>query len=158
MPDDELRRARNKCYRLLAYRARTVYELKCRLEQDGFAPPVIESVLARLREQKLLDDHAFADNWVRSRLAAKPVGVAYLRAELRHKGVDGEIIDDVLADYDEESEYQAAMRLLDTKLGCGDTAVKWRRVAGLLSRRGFSGAVINRVYRTVTEEGRFDIS
>ncbi|KJS77566.1 MAG: hypothetical protein JL56_03545 [Desulfotomaculum sp. BICA1-6] len=157
MPETVLKQAKDRCYRLLAYRSRTVHEMKTRLEKAGFSESVIEAVLAQLTEQRLLDDESFARDWIKRRLATKPVGVRYLWAELLQKGINREIIADELRIYDEDCEYEAAMRLAYGKMNRG-TKVKWHRIAGLLSRRGFSGSVINKVYRTIVEDGRFDIS
>jgi len=141
----------------LAYRSRTVHELRTRLEKAGFSKSVIEVVLAQLTEQRLLDDESFARDWVKRRMTTKPVGVRYLWAELLQKGINREIIADELRIYDEDGEYDAALRLAYGKMNPG-TGIKWRRIAGLLSRRGFSGYVINKVYRTIVEDDRFDIS
>lgn len=158
MSETDFKRARDKCYRLLAYRSRTVYELRHRLEQAGFSSAVTEAVLDELQQKKLLDDESFARNWIRRRITAKPVGTGYLWAELQQKGVDRDTIAAALGDYDEDSEYEAAMRVVCKKLNQDTVGKNWYRMAGLLSRRGFSGSVVNRVYRTLTEDGRFDIS
>lgn len=157
MPETTFKQAKDRCYRLLAYRSRTVYELQTRLEKAGFSESVIEAVLAQLTEQRLLDDKSFARDWINRRMATKPVGPRYLWAELLQKGINREIIADELRGYDEDYEYDAAMRLAYGKMNPG-TGIKWRRIAGLLSRRGFSGSVINKIYRTIVEDGRFDIS
>ena len=157
MPETAFKQAKDRCYKLLAYRSRTVHELQTRLEKAGFEVSVIEAVLARLTEQKLLDDESFAKDWINRRMATKPVGVGYLWSELLQKGINREIIADELCRYDEDYEYEAAMRLVDGKMSPG-AEIKWRRIVGLLSRRGFSGSVINKVYRTIVEDGRFDIS
>ncbi|MCL2337238.1 MAG: recombination regulator RecX [Firmicutes bacterium] len=157
MPDAALKKAREKCYKLLASRSRTVHELQTRLAKAGFETSVIEAVLASLAEQNLLDDRQFAREWIASRLAAKAVGSRYLWAELLQKGVDREIIAGELRDYDEDCQFEAALRLAYAKMK-PDAAIKWRRLEGLLLRRGFGRSVINKVYRTIVEGGRFDIS
>jgi len=157
MPEAAFKKARDRCYKLLAHRSRTVYELQTRLEKAGFEASVIEAVLTSLSEQKLLDDRLFAREWIAGRLAAKPVGSGYLWAELLQKGVDREIIAGELHGYDEDCQYEAALRLAYGKMKPG-TEIKWRRIAGLLFRRGFGRSVINKVYRTIVEDGRFDIS
>ncbi len=157
MTETVFKQAKDKCYRLLAYRSRTAYELQTRLARAGFEESVIETVLAQLKEQKFLDDKLFAKDWIKQRLATKSVGARYLWAELLQKGINREIIADELLGYDEDCEYEAARRLAYRKMNPG-TGIKWCRIAGLLSRRGFSGTVINKVYRTIVEDGRFDIS
>lgn len=157
MSETAFRKARDKCYKLLAYRSRTAYELQTRLEKAGFESSVIETVLNRLTERGLINDRLFARDWIAMRRAGKPTGGAYILAELLQKGVDREIITGELHGYGDDCQYEAALRLVYNKVNPG-TAIKWRRIAGLLFRRGFGGTVINKVYRTIVEDGRFDIS
>lgn len=158
MPQSEIKRAVDKCYRWLAYRARTEYELRRKLESAGFSSAVVDMALTGMKEKKLLDDQIFAVNWVRRRLSAKPVGAGRLWAELRQKGVDGEIIAVALDGYDEESELEAAMRLARKKFAGSGGGSDLRRLAGFLIRRGFSGSVVAKVCRRIAEDDRFDIS
>ncbi len=153
-----LKKAREKSYRLLAYRPRTEYELRCGLEKAGFVPEIIDEVIAELKEKNLLDDMEFAKNLFARRIAGKPVGARLLRAELKQKGVSSEIISTVLQNYGEDDEFSAAMRLVNIKTAAVNGQINWRRLAGFLSRRGFSSAILNKVYRWLEEDGRFDIS
>ncbi len=157
MPETAFKEVRDRCYKMLAYRSRTAYELQTRLEKAGFEPSVIKTVLSWLMERGLINDRLFAREWIAMRKKAKPVGSGYLRAELLQKGVDRDIIADELHGYDEDSQYEAALRLAYGKMS-PDAEIKWRRIAGLLFRRGFGRSVINKVYRAIVEDGRFDIS
>src|SRR5690349_16392463 len=79
--------ARDVCLRLLTVRARTRAELEAQLTKRGYPDDVSARVLDRLIEVGLLDDAAFAQEWVRSRRENSGKGKRALAAELRTKGV-----------------------------------------------------------------------
>jgi len=153
---EQVQVARNKCYRLLALRPRTEYELRSRLHESGYPARVTDRVLADLKEKGLINDALFARDWVSWRLCSKPVGKAYLRAELRHKGVERSIIENTLADYDDESEMEKALALARKRLARKGDGPALRRLAGFLARRGFSSHVVTKVLRLLADEGRID--
>ncbi|MDW7981310.1 MAG: regulatory protein RecX [Thermomicrobium sp.] len=139
--------------RLLAVRPRSEAELRRRLQQKRFAPSVVEQVLARLRSLGYLDDRAFAESWIRQRRALNPRGASALRRELRSKGVAPELIDACVPD-DPVSELAAAREVVEKhrkRFQALDARTAERRLAGVLSRRGFSWSVI----RTVLLESGF---
>ncbi|NJL93235.1 MAG: RecX family transcriptional regulator [Anaerolineae bacterium] len=102
------------------------------------SPPLaIEQALARLVQLEYLDDHAFARFWVENRNAFNPRGKLALRYELRQKGIDSAIIDDVLADQDSvELAAQAATKKLRSLRG-HDPQTTRQKLGAFLARRGF---------------------
>jgi regulatory protein len=109
---------------------------------------VAQQVLDRMAGVGLVDDTAFASSWVDSRQQRRHLSAPALRRELQAKGVDRDTIDVALASVDTEAELVAARALVERKSAAmahlGDK-VRYRRLAGLLSRRGFGPAVIARV-------------
>jgi regulatory protein len=85
--EDEGYRARETAIRLLAHRARSVAELRQRLERKDIATAVVDRTMEWLDERGYLDDRAFAEAFVRDRLRLRPRGRAGLIQELRRKGV-----------------------------------------------------------------------
>jgi len=153
----DVQRANDKCFRLLTYRPRSEYELKCRLEQAGFDPAVIEETIAMLHRTGLLNDQLFASDWVKWRLATKPVGREYLRLELRQKGIDIAIIEESLHDYDTSDELEKAL-VLARKRAERCTNLTWSRLSGYLGRRGFPHDVVTKVCNMLADNGQLDIS
>lgn len=142
--------ARQAALRLLAVRPRSAAELARRLRMKGYGAEIGEEVIARLREQGLIDDAAFAGSLVRDRVRLRPQGARRMAGELRAKGVDEQTaraaIHETLGD-EETDETELARR----------AAAKWRprpgeepatarrRLHGFLARRGFDGDVIREV-------------
>lgn len=145
--------AKEVCLRLLAVRARSRAELARRLADKGFAPEVSERALDRLGEVGLVDDAAFARQWVRSRHAYSGRGRQALAHELRSKGVSADDAAPALDTVTTEDERARATELVRRKLRTMapelDRAKKLRRLVGMLARRGYGQSV---AYAVVTAE------
>lgn len=145
-------RCLNAALRYLAYRPRSESELEERLQRRGFESDTIEATLANLKEQKLVNDLAFAQFWKENRQFFSPRSQWLLRHELKQKGVAAEVIDKVLADLDEaESAYQAAITKARS-LPVADYDGFRRRLGEYLKRRGFGYGVIKDTLKKVWEE------
>lgn len=149
--------ARDVCLRLLTVRARTRSELEAQLTKRGYPDDVGARVLDRLVEVGLLDDVAFAEEWVRSRRANSGKGKRALATELRTKGVDPDVIAETLDGVDAgewrvQAEELVAAKLRRDKL---DDEVKvTRRLVGMLARRGYSQGMAFDVVRTQLAQER----
>jgi regulatory protein len=135
--------ARALCLRLLTARARTRSELEGQLAKRGYPDEVNQRVLDRLARVGLVNDEAFAEQWVRSRRVNAGKGKRALAAELRNKGVDNDVITAALADIDAGAERQRAEQLVRDKLrrerlADGDDTKVTRRLVGMLARRGYT--------------------
>jgi regulatory protein len=145
-------RCLNAAFRYLAYRPRSESELKERLARRGFGKDTIETALASLKEQGLVDDLAFAQFWKENRQSFSPRSQWLTRRELKAKGVADEVIERVVADVDDEdSAYQAAITKAHS-LPIADYEVFRRRLGEYLKRRGFGYGVIKNTLKKVWEE------
>lgn len=141
--------AREIVLRQLTVRARTRSELEAILRRKGVPDDAATEVLDRFGELRLVDDAGFATGWVESgqrRLKSRRV----LRQELATKGVDVDLANEALAQVDDEQEYAAALALARKKTAATrglEAPVRYRRIAGALARRGFSGGVTHRAVR-----------
>ncbi|GAH80778.1 unnamed protein product [marine sediment metagenome] len=99
---DLFHRCLNAAIHYLGYRPRSEAELRERLHRRGFDGDKVEAALAKLREQGLVDDLAFAQFWKDNRESFSPRSQWLTRLELRQKGVADDIIDQVVAGIDDE--------------------------------------------------------
>ncbi len=149
---EQTQRCLNAAFRYLAYRPRSEAELRERLGRRGFDGDTIEATLASLKEQRLVNDLAFAQFWKENRQFFSPRSQWLLRHELKQKGVATKVIDKVLADLDEtESAYQAAITKA-RRLSIADYDGFRRRLGEYLKRRGFGYGVIKDILKKVWEE------
>ncbi len=140
--------------RLLGQRARSVAELRTRLQHRDYPPATVERVIARLKELRYLDDTAFAQRWVETRQRTSPRGAALLQRELRQHGIAGHVAEQAAAsaagDAYTQARRAAAPRL--TRLAHADFETFARRVGGFLTRRGFPASVVHTVVRDLWQE------
>lgn len=89
-----------------------------------------------------------------SRQKRKSLSKRALRAELVRRGVEREAIDEALGRVSGEDEYAAALALAEvraSRLTGLDRETKYRRLAGVLQRRGFSGGIVTSVLKQVLD-------
>jgi regulatory protein len=140
-------------YHYLGYRLRSEAELRGRLQRRGFDADTIEAVMARLKEQGMVDDVAFAQFWKENRESFSPRSRRLTRLELRRMGVVNDIAEQVVADLDDsESAYQAAQRKI-RRWSLSDYQSFRRRLGEYLRRRGFDYEVINHTVERIWREG-----
>lgn len=134
----------------LTAQSRSRHELEEALAAKAVPAEVSAAVLDRFEEVGLVDDTAFADTWVQSRQASRGLARRALRQELRRKGVDDEVIAESLDSLDPDAEIAAARRLVERKLPSTrnlDAPVRFRRLTGMLARKGYPGGLAIRVVR-----------
>ena len=140
---DLFQRCLNAAIHYLSYRLRSEAELRGRLGRRGFDGDNVEAVIARLKEQGLVNDLAFAEFWKDNRQSFRPRSRWLTALELRQKGVAKAVIDQVVADVDDEdSAYRAALSRARS-LPRSDYQSFRRRLGEYLRRRGFSYRVIS---------------
>ena len=87
--NEELKRGKTYCLRLLSLRSRSESELEFRLKSKGYSDTSRRRILNLLKDNGLVDDFEFARQWIESRLRTNPRGKRALRQELAKKGVPG---------------------------------------------------------------------
>lgn len=154
-PDaDPVEVARAILLRALSERARTRSELATLLAKRNVPDEAAEEILDRFADVGLIDDAAFASAWVNSRQQRKHLSRRALRAELQRKGVGRDEMDEALAEVSHDDEYEAALSLARqrmARLAGLERDVQYRRLAGVLGRKGFSGSIVSSVLRQVLD-------
>jgi regulatory protein len=128
-------------------------DLGRRLRRKGHAPEAVDGALDRAAEMRLLDDGAFALNYVETR-SGRGRGPLRLTRDLLAMGVERRLIDRALAAHGADGTDRGRLPLsLATKraaqLGDLPREVKRRRVLAYLARRGFSGHEVGEIVRKV---------
>jgi len=149
---DTVLKAVDRAAHFLSYRPRSIQEVRRNLEQKETPPAVIDAALARLSEQGYVDDVAFARYWVENRNTFKPLSPRALRHELRQKGIDSTVINEVLSDLDaDEAAYTAAQSRAARMRGTDPRQFR-AKLGGFLQRRGFSYATVHDVIQRLLDE------
>lgn len=123
---------------MLARREHGVRELETKLRAKHHDATAVESVMQRLLEDRMVNDHRYAETLVHSRRnnGYGPVRIAY---ELREKGVDDAIVSEYL-DFSDRRWLDNLEALRNSKYG--DTKpssyADWAKRATFLTNRGFT--------------------
>src|SRR5947209_11126489 len=131
----------------LSYRPRSREEVRRYLRRKETPPETIEAALVRLDRLDLINDHSFASFWVESREQFSPRGARALKNELRMKGVEREVVEEMIDDEkDEERALRAGRKkaLSLVRIPGMDFATFRARLGSFLQRRGFGYEVSDR--------------
>jgi regulatory protein len=139
--------------RALERRSFATADLGRRLVRKGHPRPAVDAALERAAGLGLLDDAAFARDYVQTR-AARGRGPARLTRDLMAMGVERATVDRALAaEWPEGSDRSGMPSALAAKraaqLGDLPRPVKRRRVLAYLARRGFAGRDISELVARV---------
>lgn len=148
--------ARNIVLRQLTAKARTRAELEATLARRGVPDEAACKVLDRFAELRLIDDAGYAAAWVEGQ-QRRMTSRRALRQELSRKGIDGDVLDEALAEVDDEAEYGAALALAHKRARATsglERSIRYRRMAGALARKGFSGSITHRAVQEALGPGR----
>jgi regulatory protein len=140
------------CLRLLTVRARTEAELAGAMTARNVPDDAAARVLDRLRTVRLIDDAAFAVDFVNARRSERGLASRELSRQLRAKGVADDSITTALQGVDAEAERATARTLVERKLKSMsrlDSTVQTRRLVAMLARKGYPPGMAFEVVRDV---------
>ncbi|HZA98480.1 MAG TPA: regulatory protein RecX, partial [Gemmatimonadales bacterium] len=128
-------------------------DLGRRLQRKGHPRAAVDVALERLLTMGLLNDEAYARNYVQTR-AARGRGPSRLVRDLLAMGVQRSVIDHaVAAEWPEGSDRTSMPQALVSKraaqLGTMPKQTKRRRLLAYLARRGFSGRDVSALVESV---------
>jgi regulatory protein len=122
---------------MLSRREHAAAEVEARLSEQGFAAPLVEELIAELREERLLDDERYALTLVQAR-AARGQGPRRIRQELSEAGIDSALATKAL---ETAPDFHAIARALRHRRFGSPPPDDWKeraRQSRFLQYRGFS--------------------
>ena len=136
-------RTYDRALNVLAFRGRASSELARSLLRKGEEKPHVDWAIARLTEQGLLADAAFARAFTRAKVVGGKQSRRRVQQDLARKGVSRAVTDDAIDTVFEEEVVdqrgiveEAARKKLRGLAGL-EPAVQRRRLYGYLARRGY---------------------
>ena len=144
------KRCKDKAMWLIAYRDHSRRELLDKLRKD-YSEESAEAAVARCEELGLIDDSRYARRCAADLIQIKRLSERGVRQKLREKGIDRDLIDEILAEYDLDEQEQIR-RIIEKKYARSLQDEKGRRRAvNALMRLGFSYGEIKSVLSEYTE-------
>ena len=168
LKEEEFLKVYDKTLRFLSFRPRSKKEIKDYFYKKNVGDETQKMIIKKLERLKFLDDKQFALWWVEQRITFRPSGKRFLEYELRKKGINKEIIDEVLKDeilkgffqkeeetqeaivgrVDTSFEFEMALKAAQKKLHTYQKLSSFefrKKMTAFLARRGFPWAVIKEV-------------
>lgn len=143
----EFQKVYDKILRFATLRPRSEKEFRDWLKKHKVHDSLHRELFNRLKRLEFLDDIKFAKWWVEQRVESRPKSKRIMIYELRSKGINKNIIEDVLADVDID-ETKIAKELLEKKKYKWEKLPKLearKKISEFLVRRGFSWEIINKI-------------
>jgi regulatory protein len=140
----EFQKILDKLLRFATLRPRSEKEINIWLRKHKVHQSIISDLFNKLKRLNLLDDKKFAEWWVEQRMNFRPKSRRIINYELKSKGINKNIIEDVLSEV-EIDEGKIAKEMLTKKI------YKWeklprlearRKMGEFLARKGFGWSVI----------------
>jgi regulatory protein len=142
--------------RALMRRAHSVHEMKKKLERRSDNKLLVQVVMARLKENGLIDDARYAKQFARQRTESRKQGKFRVARDLRARGVPDRHIASALEEAAQSTDESAMVRRrIERKLRSYRGEIDEKKMAsiyGSLLRAGFSSDVVRRELKKITRE------
>lgn len=145
----EYQKILNNLLRFATLRPRSEKEIKDWFYKKKVPETLQDKLKSRLKKLDLLNDEKFSKWWIGQRLSFKYKSKRELEYELRQKGIEKKLVDQVISDQvNQELEINNAKKLLEKN------SFRWKKYSGFeknnkqkqyLARKGFGWDVIRNV-------------
>jgi regulatory protein len=158
---DERVSAKRMAAKFLNTRRRTEKEVRGKLWKEKFDSEILDEIILDLKNSGLIDDEAFAKAFIHDKRITKPVSSRQLTIELQKKGIQKNIIENILCEADEgEGEEDRATKAATKKWDQllrreSDDKKRKQKLITFLNSRGFEYQVIKEVVRKL--DVNFDV-
>lgn len=149
--DALLRRAKSRALYLLGDMARTKKQMQEKLSKN-YPPDIVDEVIRYLMSLHYIDDRAYAESYIRSKSLSKSHRM--IRGELLQKGVEKNVVDEVLQMFSEDSQEDLIRRLIEKRKVNVATASREeiQKLCRYLLGKGFSYEEIRQATGRIREE------
>jgi len=142
--------------KMLMRRAQSVQEMKRKLERRSDNKLLVQVVMARLKENGMIDDARYAKQFARQRTENRKQGKYRIARDLRGRGIPDKQIDAALEEAAQNNDEGAMVRQrIERKLRLFRGEIDEKKLASLygsLLRAGFSSDVVRKELKRMTRE------
>lgn len=153
--EEEKRKVIHSALNYISYRPRSEKELRENLESKDFNPEDIDEAIEYCIDKDYLNDREFAKSFIRDKINLNKHGSYRIKYELHQKGVSDSIINELLNNEDDDTEYNRALEVAEKKVYSyrkDDYQQKYRKLGGFLQRRGYPFPIISKVLKEVLDD------
>lgn len=152
---NDFRKAKERALYLLDYRDHSYKELYDKLRKN-YSPEICNAVMEKMIEIGVIDDRKYAERYARYLFEVKRAGKYKARAEMLKKGIDKEIIDEFIEEYEEDT-HERLKELVEKKYARYLTDEKGvQKVFNALVRYGYNYSDVREVIKEFMDEVEFN--
>lgn len=152
---EQVAKAYKDAIQFLAFRMRAIEEVRTHLQNKDWDENIIQLVIQKLIEQKYLDDQEFAIAYINTYKHSGKKGPERLRNELQQKGIDENVIETALENYNKNEQLEHAVQLGEkyvTKHRQVAQKLLKQRLTHYLRTRGFPLSIVNQAVKEIEIE------
>ncbi len=160
--DDEVRKAYNKAIQFLSFRMRSEQEVKDKLLASDFGEAVVLEAVRKLYDHGFLNDESFTKALVATQKKNAKKGPRAIRVELKKKGIEKDLQDEVLSTYSEEEQIEIARGLIEKLINQNQSKTPLQvkqKAQELLQRKGYNFSIISQAiefFKIEKDEAEWD--
>ncbi|MGP1599020.1 regulatory protein RecX [Peptoanaerobacter stomatis] len=146
--ENQKKLAKQQALRILSSSSKTRKELINRLRQKKFTQDAVDYAMNFVDKYEFINEEDMAEKLVSGAYKHKKYSKRKIQNELRQKGIDYEVINELTSDIDDDEEYENAMHFAQKKyksISAKDNETIKRRLISALSYRGFNYDIIRKV-------------
>lgn len=126
--------AKEKAFRYVALSKKTAFEVRKKLQKNGFDDETIEKVISYMQSLKYIDDVEYVDAYIRQCMRLQTYSIFEIKNKLMQKGISKNLLEEKLQKLaDTNYEEKLVKKLLSSKLKQMEPLKKKQ----YLYRRGF---------------------
>ncbi|MFI3116057.1 MAG: regulatory protein RecX [Clostridia bacterium] len=151
---EQFNRALATSFRILSKKAYSRHEIEQKLIKFEYDEDVVQNVLIKLDEMKLIDDEDYAELLIEG-YARRGYGRLRIKEELYKRGVPSDILKEKMLEY--EVDFDIIIKYFERKLANRDLEYKEiEKAKAYVYRKGFTFDEVNsgyRFYKEMLEDG-----
>lgn len=151
---------KQKAFSYIARRHHSIFEVRTKLRQKSYDKDLIEEIIRDLSANKYLDDYEFSSIFTEENIRLKLWGKNRIKAELMKRGIDQQIVSEVLHEkFPEGNDFDSAIELARkkfktlTKRNLEEKKLK-QKLYAFLSSRGYDYAISKEAVDKIIGEGK----
>ena len=157
--EDEIAKAFNKALHFLSYQMRSEYEVKKKLLDAGHGEAVVLEAIRKLENYGFLNDETYSKALLETKKRTMKKGPRAIRQDLKKKGIDKSLQDEVLESFTYEEQLDIAMQLAEKEVRAGNRKTPMQvkqKIQDVLMRKGYSFSIVSDVLERIQLEREED--
>ena len=157
--EDEIAKAFNKALHFLSFQMRSEYEVKKKLLDAGHGEAVVLEAVRKLESLGFLNDQTYSKALLETKKRTLKKGPRAIRQDLKKKGIDKSLQDEVLETFTEEEQLEIAMQLAEKEVRAGSRRTPMQlkqKIQDVLMRKGYSFGIVSDVLERIELERKDD--